>query len=82
MADSRSTLGAVLEKMGLRSDASLEHTTFNGNVLEDVYPWGTIKKTTPAVNKATAESLTASEREEIRRLTWQYLQPLDYTSYM
>lgn len=83
MADSVGTLGAVCDKLGIDPKAdSLAQPTWNGNVLEEVYPWGTLRKVTPDVNKATAVGLTDQEKADIRAYTWQYLDTFDYTSYL
>jgi hypothetical protein len=82
MADSHKTLGALCEKLGLEPADSLKTPTWNGEALEEVYPWGTIRKANPAANKATAEELSQAERDEIRARTWQYLEVFDYKSFI
>ena len=82
MANPRKALGAVCEKLGLESTPSLETPSWNGNPLEEVYPWGTIRKATPQANKATAEELNATERDQVRTLAWQYLDVFDYKNFI
>jgi len=82
MADSVKTLGTVCDKMGLETADSLKQPTWNGNQLEEVYPWGTIRKATPEANKATAQELSSNEQDEIRALTWQYLDVFDYKNFL
>jgi hypothetical protein len=82
MADSRRTLGAVCDKLGLEQAPSLDVPSWNGTKLEEVYPWGTIRKATPAANKSTAQELSDKEREEIRSLAWQYLTTFDYQGFV
>lgn len=82
MADSYKTLGAICEKLGLEAATSLKTPSWNGNALEEVYPWGTIRKANPDANKATAEELSMEERDEIRARTWQYLDVFDYKSFI
>ncbi|QZZ21436.1 sulfotransferase [Leptothermofonsia sichuanensis E412] len=82
MADSYKTLGAICEKLGLEAATSLKTPSWNGNALEEVYPWGTIRKANPDANKATAEELSMEERDEIRARTWQYLEVFDYKSFI
>ncbi len=82
MANPRKALGAVCEKLGLESPASLETPSWNGNPLEEVYPWGTIRKANPQANKATAEELNATERDQVRALAWQYLDVFDYKNFI
>lgn len=82
MADSVKTLGTVCDKLGLEIANSLKKPTWNGNELEEVYPWGTIRKATPEANKATAQELSTKERDDIRALTWQYLDVFDYKNFI
>ncbi len=82
MADSLKTLGAVCEALGLESAESLKAPTWNGAALEEVYPWGTIRKATPEANRATAGELSSRERDEIRSRTWQYLEVFDYKGFL
>jgi len=82
MADSRKTLGAVCDKLGLETSESLAKPTWNSVELEEVYPWGTIRKATPDANRATAAELSTQEREEIARLTAQYLDVFDYKGFL
>jgi hypothetical protein len=76
------TLGAVCEKLGLRSSETLATPTWNGNKLDQVYPWGTIRTPTPAANRATAAELSSEEQAEIRLRTAPYAQMLGYTDFL
>jgi hypothetical protein len=82
MGDSKKTLGALCEKLGLETADSLKTPTWNGEALQEVYPWGTIRKANPEANKATAEELSAVEREAIRQATFQYLDVFDYKNFL
>lgn len=82
MSNSFKTLGTVCEKLGLEPNNSLKMPSWNGAPLEEVYPWGTIRKATPEANHATAEELSIQEREEIRVRVWQYLDIFDYKSFL
>ncbi|MBI5929244.1 MAG: sulfotransferase [Chloroflexi bacterium] len=82
MADSYKTLGAICEKIGVSPADSLRKPTWNGNELEEVYPWGTLRKVTPAVNRATADELSAAEKAAIRDYTWQYMDVFDYKNFL
>ena len=81
MRDPHGTLGGVLARLGLEAAESLRAPTWNGQRLEQVYPWGTIRTPTPEQNRREAESLSAAERDEIRARAWQYLQTFDYKSF-
>ena len=80
--DPKSALGVVCAKMGLERTDSLGSPTWNGKVLEEVYPWGTIRKATPEANRATARELSKGEAEEIRLLAEPYLAPLRYKDFL
>jgi hypothetical protein len=82
MGDSYETLGALCVQMGLERADSLKTPSWNGQPLEEVYPWGTIRKATPEANRATAKELSQAERDEIRARTWQYLDVFDYKSFL
>lgn len=82
MADSYNALGSLCEQMGLQKADSLRAPTWNGNVLEEVYPWGTLRKVTPEVNRATAQELSPREQDEIREYAHQYLDTFDYKSFL
>ncbi len=81
MADSYKTLGALCETLGVHPAESLRKPTWNGVELDEVYPWGTLRKVTPKDNIATAKELSTWERDEIRAYTWQYLDAFDYHSF-
>ena len=82
MADSYEALGALCKKIGLEPAESLKTPSWNGNPLAEVYPWGTIRKAAPEANLATANELSDAEKEEIRAITWQYLDVFDYTNFL
>jgi len=82
MADSYKTLGAICEAVGVQPAESLRVPSWNGTELEEVYPWGTLRKVTPEANKATAQRLSPEEQGAIREYTRQYLDTFDYTSFL
>ena len=82
LGDPRTVLGELCGKLGLEAADSLGTPSFNGATLEQVYPWGTIRAATPEANRATAEELSAPERDEVRARAELYLQRLDYKSFV
>ncbi|WP_204105821.1 MULTISPECIES: sulfotransferase [Spirulina sp. CCY15215] len=82
MQDPYNTLGKVCEKLGLERADSLKIPSWNGKPLEEVYPWGTIRKATPEANLATAKELSTEEIEEIRLRTRQYLEVFNYHDFL
>ena len=82
MADPVGTLGAICDRLGLAPAKSLMSPSWNGIELEEVYPWGTLRKVTPAANQATAQELTKEEQERVRAYAWQYLDIFDYKNFL
>ena len=82
MADPAGTLGPLCERLGVEAGPSLKAPTWNGSTLEEVYPWGTIRRATPEANRATAGELSPEERDEVRQRAWQYLEVFDYKGYL
>jgi hypothetical protein len=82
MNDSLKTLGDVCLQLGLERADTLKTPTWNSTELEEVYPWGTIRKATTEANLATAQELSVHEREEIRLYTHQYLEAFDYKKFI
>ncbi len=78
----RETLGRICAKLGLEASDSLEMPTWNRNPLEEVYPWGTIRRASPAANKITAEELSGEEIAKIRVWADHYLEVFNYTTFM
>jgi len=82
MGDPFKTLGAVCSALGLAQADSLRTPTWNGVPLEEIYPWGTIRKPTLQANRAAAQELSTQEREEIASRAWQYLDVFDYKNFL
>jgi hypothetical protein len=82
MADADAALGPICDALGLERAETLRRPSWNGTPLDEVYPWGTIRKATPAVNRATALELSARERAEVRARAWQYLDIFDYKTFV
>lgn len=82
MADPTATLGDLCERIGLEADPSLAVPSWNGEPLDQVYPWGTIRTATPAANLATAKELDKTERDTIRAIAGPYLDAFDYAAVL
>jgi hypothetical protein len=78
----REKLGQICAKLGLEASDSLEMPTWNRNPLEEVYPWGTIRRASRAANKNTAEELSGEEIDKIRVWADHYLEVFNYTTFM
>jgi hypothetical protein len=82
MRDPHEVLGSVCRDLGLEPAESLRTPSWNGTPLQEVYPWGTIRKATPEQNLATARELSEDEQAEVRAYAWQYLDTFDYKSFL
>jgi hypothetical protein len=78
VADPVGTLSAVLARVGVGSSPTLATPSWNGGVLPQVHPWGTIRTPTPEANEATANELSAAETDEIRVRAEPFLAPFGY----
>lgn len=78
VVDPVKVLSEFLRKLGVRTSDTLAKPSWNGKVLDQVYPWGTIRTTTTAANKATGDELSPDEKEEIRTRTQPLLSALGY----
>jgi hypothetical protein len=82
MQDSVEALGPTCKSLGLEITESLKIPSWNASKLDEVFPWGTIRKATPEANRFTAQELTPSEREEVRMRSGPYLEPFGYQSFI
>jgi len=82
MADPRAALGPICGLLGLEPDASLNAPSWNGRPLEEIYPWGTIRRITPEANRASAAELSAGEQREIRAWAGHFLDAFDYANFV
>ena len=82
VADPVNVLGAFLARVGVAKSDTLSRPTWNGQLLRQVYPWGTIRIPTAEANRATADELTAAEKEEIRVRTKPLLGTLNYETFL
>jgi len=78
VADPVKALSDFLAKVGVGSSPTLAKPSWNGKVLDQVYPWGTIRTPTTEANKATADELSSAEKDEIRVRTTSILGLLGY----
>jgi hypothetical protein len=82
VARPRAALGEICASLGVEAGTTLEKPTFNGEPLEEVYPWGTIRSPTPEANRATALELSREEIEEVRLRARPYLEPFGYDEFL
>src|ERR1051326_182120 len=65
--DKVGTLSSVLKKAGISSSKTLAYPSWNGELLKEVYPWGTVRIPTEEVNLQNAKELSKAEISEIHR---------------
>jgi hypothetical protein len=82
VAGPRNALGGICDALGIQAGPSLEKPTFNGDALDEVYPWGTIRSATPEANRATALELSPEERQEVRLRARPYLELFGYEDFL
>jgi hypothetical protein len=82
LTDPAKTLGDFCLSIGLEPAASLNNPTWNGSMLDEVYPWGTIRKATVEANLKTAQELSDTEREKIAIHASPFLENFDYKNFL
>ena len=82
VGDSRTTLGEICRKLSLDVSDTLKTPTWNGAELEQVYPWGTIRKATSQANLDTANELSDAEKGEVRAYAGHYLDVFDFKNFV
>ena len=70
------------EKLGIAFDDALLRPSWNGQTMEEVYPWGTIRVPTTEVNVATMNELSGDQKSEIRSICSMVLTMLDYQDFV
>ncbi len=82
VVDPVGVLGKFLSKLGVGSSPTLAKPSWNGQTLDQVYPWGTVRTPTPEANRATAAELSAAEQEEIGYRTKPLLGIFGYEDFL
>jgi hypothetical protein len=75
-------LAKVCNALGIEATPSLDIPSWNGEPLKEVYPWGTIRSVDPAVNRATADELSADEQAAVRAHAGLFLDAFDYDRFL
>jgi hypothetical protein len=82
IAEPVKVLGRFLEKLRIGSSPALSRPSWNGAVLAEVSPWGTVRVATTAANLATAGELSTAEKAEIRDRAGVLIDRLGYTDFL
>lgn len=82
MENSFQALSKLCQALGVEPSETLRRISWNSGPLDEVYPWGTIRRATPEANRATARELSESETTEVRVRASHYLETFDYKSFL
>jgi hypothetical protein len=83
VADSAAALWPICEALGIDPcHDALKGPSWNGEVIGQVYPWGTIRTASTEANYLTALELTTEEQTEIARLCGPHLELNSYESFL
>lgn len=82
MADSTVALTPLCAGLGIEAADSLARPSWNGQELDEVYPWGTIREPSPDANLATAHELSEEDRQEVGARAWQYIDVFGYRNFL
>ena len=82
LANPSVALGELCGRLGLPTSSALGMPSWNGTILEEVFPWGTIRKATPEANRATAAELGEEEVDRIRLAGAPYIEAFDYVDFL
>jgi hypothetical protein len=69
VADKAATMGALQDALGIEQSPTALYPSFNGVELTSIVPWGTIRTATAEENTATANELTAEQKDIVRSIT-------------
>ncbi len=78
VADPKAETTRLAARLGISWSETMLYPSWNGQKLEQVYPWGTVRTPTPEANMATANELTADEKSRIKALSIVMLRQLGY----
>jgi hypothetical protein len=68
VASPRDAMGKLADELGIGWDDALLQPTWNAQVMEQVYPWGTIRTPTTEANIATMNELDAAQKAGIKEV--------------
>ena len=82
IADREATMAGLLKKIELPMSEKCLAPSFNGVILEEVYPWGTIRIPTPDTNLKTAHELSQMQQAQIEAETVVMRTLLKYQNFL
>jgi len=81
VGNTEATMRGLCANLGLSYSTTCLYPSWNGQKLEQVYPWGTIRIPTPAVNVATMNQLSDAEKSHIKSLSIVMQRQLGYEKF-
>jgi Sulfotransferase family len=81
VADRRATMTKLCERLGISFSETCLYPSWNGQPMDQVYPWGTVRTPTTEANLATMNELTADEKARIKALSIVMLRGLGYENF-
>jgi len=81
ISKTEATIRDLCDDLGVGYSEKCLYPSWNGQKLEQVYPWGTIRIPTPAVNVATMNQLTEAEKAQIKSLSIVMQKQLGYENF-
>jgi hypothetical protein len=78
----RAAFSGVCNALGIAYDPMFDTPSWNGDKLEEVYPWGTIRRATAEANRATAAELSPDEQNAVRLHGGLFLKPFGYDDFL
>jgi hypothetical protein len=82
VADPVKVLGRFLNRLDIGPSPTLGTPSWNTNALEEVYPWGTVRRATAEANRSTADELSPAEKDEIRIRAGTVLDDFGYSDFL
>lgn len=82
IANPPDVLGRICLKLGLHVSESLRSPSWNGDPLQEIHPWGTIREASAGANRATAAELSGDEIDQIEVWSDTYLDIFDYRRFL
>lgn len=79
--DPKKTMTSLCKKLKISFSPATLYPSWNGQKLESVYPWGTIRTPTPEANIATMKELSKKEHAEIKSLSVVMRRALGYENW-
>jgi hypothetical protein len=82
MAGPRAALSPLCGALGIEPGPSLDVPSWNGERLDDISPWGTIRRASTEANRATAAELSAEEQAAVLRHAGLFLERFGYSDFL